>query len=171
MQTKETIHAIRKALDALTIDTSKRNTERTQAIKTALCTIGSKLNVWVYASGCDAADGGEYLYDVTWLEYEEEFLTDAALVVECEWSNLSHIDEDFQKLLLARAGIRLMIFDGSHPPYSQEFVQHLARQIRSFRRSSNDDAWLFAAWEVDEGMKKGWRFRCFTLDRGTVCEL
>ena len=61
-------------------------------------------------------DHGEWLYDVTWLEYEGELLTDAPLVAECEWSGGEEIDHDFQKLLLARAGVRLTIFDGGHMP-------------------------------------------------------
>ena len=60
-------------------------------------------------------DWPEWLYDVTWLKYEHEgerLLIEAPSVAECEWGNKGDIDDDFEKLLLARAGIRLMIFNG-----------------------------------------------------------
>ena len=119
-------------------------------------------------AGCEAADGGEYLYDVTWLDYEGDFLTSATLVAECEWGNLPHIDEDFQKLLFPRADVRLMIFDGNHPPFTQGIAEHLARQVRHFRRSADYDSWLFAAWEPYEGNERGWQFRWFTITRARL---
>ena len=70
---------------------------------------------------------GEWLYDVTWLKYERDLgkrgldlavqarvaaaerkrclLIDSHLVAECEWGNLEQIVDDFEKLLLARAGM------------------------------------------------------------------
>ena len=35
---------------------------------------------------------------------------EAPLVAECEWGNKGGIEDDFEKLLLARAGVRMMIF-------------------------------------------------------------
>ena len=79
-------------------------------------------------------DYGEWLYDVTWLKYERQrdglewpatALIEAPLVAECEWGrgkNLEYIVEDFEKLLLARADVRLMIFDGNHKPGSKEIA-------------------------------------------------
>ena len=162
---------IRGRLDAMALRADAANAEWTQAIKTELCSLGSEFGFWVYAAGCEAADGGEYLYDVTWLDYEGDFLTSAALVAECEWGNLPHIDEDFQKLLFPRADVRLMIFDGNHPPFTQGIAEHLARHVRHFRRSADYDSWLFAAWEPYEGNERGWRFRWFTITRGEAREL
>ena len=158
---------IRKRLDAIGLKADAGTANWTAAIKTELCSLGGEFDFWVYASGCEVADGGEYLYDVTWLDYEGDLLTSAALVVECEWKNLDHIDEDFQKLLFPRADIRLMIFDGStYQPYTHDIMEHLAKQIRHFQHSSDSDSWLFAAWESDEESARGWRFRWYTVRRG-----
>ena len=93
----------------------------TQAIKSELCRIGRgeefKCKVGAHArevAECHR-DYGEWLYDVTWLEYDRDgCVTAAHLVAECEWGDITDIDEDFQKLLLARATVRLMIFDGNY---------------------------------------------------------
>ena len=57
---------------------------------------------------------GEWLYDFTCLEYDGEWLKGIPLVAECEWGKPGDIDDDFQKLLLARADIRPMIFNGNY---------------------------------------------------------
>ena len=96
----------------------------TKAVKTKLCEIGREFGCKVCASGVEKADRdyGEWLYDVTWLEYEKigrGELVDAPLVAECEWGNFDAIVEDFEKLLLAREGVRLMVFDGNYKPRFQ----------------------------------------------------
>ena len=68
------------------------------------------------------------LYDVTWLKHENDELVDAPLVAECEWGNKRDIEYDFEKLLLARAGVRLMIFD---EPISKGMAERLAEKVRS----------------------------------------
>ena len=83
-------------------------------------------------------DYGERLYDVTWLDYEKSGsgeLVDAPLAAECEWGNEGDIEDDFEKLLLARAGIRLMIFNGFHEAGSKEIAERLARKVREFNGS------------------------------------
>ena len=111
-------------------------------------------------------DFGEWLYDVTWLEYEPKpfpdgLLIDVHLVAECEWGNFERIIEDFEKLLQARAGFRLMIFTGSNQANSEEIAERLADRVREFKGSRAEDAWLLAAWE---GSSDDWSFRYFTIE-------
>ena len=150
----------------------------TQSIKSELCRIGrgKEFRCKVGAHAREVAkchrDYGEWLYDVTWLEYDrDDCVTAAHLVAECEWGDITDIDEDFQKLLLARATVRLMIFDGNHKPKSPEIAKHLACQVRRFTRSGDEDAWLVAAWERTDNYERGWVFRYFTIDRGVAKEL
>ncbi len=85
------------------------------------------------------------LYDVTWLEYGRDgLLIDAHLVAECEWGDFHDIGEDFEKLLLARAGARLIIFDDTYKPYSKEIAKRLAERVKEFNGSRDEDAWLLA---------------------------
>ena len=87
------------------------------------------------------------------------------LVAECEWGNFERIIEDFEKLLQARAGFRLMIFTGSNQANSEEIAERLADRVREFKGSRAEDAWLLAAWE---GSSDDWSFRYFTIEMNTA---
>ena len=162
---------VRRALDDLPTDIEESRGQWTRDVKVALGVAGREHDFWVCAGGIrdNARDSGEWLYDVTWLSYlpdGEQHLVDADLVVECEWDpRTEYVDEDFQKLLLARATVRLMIFDGGDPEGADVIASHLARQVAAFRRSRDDDAWLFAAWVGDES-DQGWSFRWYTVRQG-----
>ena len=161
------MHAVQEGLDNLKVTVRDRDTIWTKAVKTTLCKMGrDRFGYKVYARDVVNAykNGGEWLYDVTWLEHGRErdsLLTDVPLVAECEWGDFKNIVEDFEKLLLARAGVRLMVFNGDYPPRSKEIVKGLAERVGKFNGSCAEDAWLLAAWErsVDD-----WRFRYFTVD-------
>ena len=94
-------------------------------------------------------------------KHENDELVDAPLVAECEWGNKGDIEDDFEKLLLARAGVRLMIFD---EPISKGMAERLAEKVRKFNGSRAEDAWLLASWE-----KSGhhWSCRYFTITPAT----
>ena len=148
--------------------------EWTHEVKTALCVAGQKLGYWVCAAGVDdhASDSGEWLYDVTWLDYVGETLISAPLVVECEWSaSLHDINYDFQKLLLARAAVRLMIFDGGDAAGADRVAGQMAEQVAGFSGSRDVGEWLFAAWIWDDDDERGWSFRWFTIESGVLHQL
>ena len=173
----EIMRAVQKGLDNLEIDDPKGNTEWTKAVKTELCKIGrDRFSFEVYASGVENPEPGhgEWLYDVTWLEYEKNGrselnarrkLIDAPLVAECEWGDLGDIYDDFEKILLARASVRLMIFDGNQNPGSKKIAEQLAGRVREFNGSRAEDVWLLAAWE---GTNAAWPFQYFTIEKPTV---
>ena len=167
----EIMRAVRDGLDNLEIDNPEIGAAWGKAVKTKLCTIGRKFGCKVCARDVDKADRdyGEWLYDVTWLDYEREcdglkwpapVLIEAPLVAECEWGNEGAIKDDFEKLLLACADIRLMIFDARDQPHSEEIARGLARMVREFNSSRAEDAWLLASWE---GSNDDWSFRYFTI--------
>ena len=171
------MRGVRRAMDSLTTDLSSPNSVWTLDVKTALGITGKAHDCWVCSAGvpAHACDSGEWLYDVAWLSYQpdgEEYLLSADLVVECEWNpGFDHLDEDFQKLLLARATVRLMIFDGGNAAGANRLANHLARQVAAFRCSRDDDVWLLAAWVGDPGKERGWSFRWFTVEKGTASSL
>ena len=173
----EIMRAVQKGLDSLTValhvDEVGGDKVWTKAVKTKLCEIGREFCRKVCASGVDepAPDYPEWLYDVAWLDYEKSGqgeLVDATLVVECEWGNKGAIEDDFEKLLLARAGVHLMIFEGVSnripKPRSKEIAERLARKVREFNGSRAEDAWLLAAWERSADEENGWSFRYFTIE-------
>ena len=122
-----------------------------ESVKTALCLACRDFNpaLGPYATGVDegAADGNEWLYDVTALQYDDDgFLIRVALAAECEWGAQDQIYYDFEKLLLARADLRVMVFDGNRQPGHNELFRIFAQYIGRFAHTEGGDAWLFAAW-------------------------
>ena len=168
-ENSEIIRAVKEGLDSLRFDTAALDSEWTKAIKTELCGIGQSFVYEVYAKDVeeDKKNGGEWLYDVTWLEYNRSGdgeLTDSPLVVECEWGDYQDIEDDFEKLLLARARVRVMIFGGTdEPSVAKDIADKLAGKVTAFKGSRAEDAWLLAAWEPNED---SWRFRYFTIGSG-----
>lgn len=171
------VRLIQHRLDTLNIKADAPTKEWTAAVKTRFCDTGRLFGYWVGARADEVAankrDGGEWLYDVVWLDYDEDdFLTSVPLVAECEWDpRREWIDDDFQKLLLARADSRIMVFTGSEPGYSREVANRLIGQIEWFRNADDDGdlRWLLSAWEnSDKG--RGWRFRHFTIWEGKLHE-
>ena len=178
----EIIRAVQKGLDSIPIPAGAGNEKWSRAVKTKLCKIGRGFGCYVCAGGVDEAerDHGEWLYDVTWLEYGRNNgpLVNVTLVGECEWAGQTlssedslkyrdaH-DDDFEKLLLARGGVRLMIFQGSNEDASGKIAKRLAKRIREFNGSRAEDAWLLVAWEWNRTAEKGekdWSFRYFTVE-------
>ena len=160
----EIMRAVKKGLDSLEIPKAAPTEKWTKVIKTELCKIGrDRFKCQVYAQDVPRIkkNGGEWLYDVTWLRYEINGgeLIEAPLVAECEWGDKPHIEDDFEKLLLARAGVRVMIVDaGTNRHYSREIAELLAGKIKKFKDFRAKDAWLLAVVEQSDG---GWRFRYF----------
>ena len=67
-RTSEIMRAIQEGLDCLAVDRAASDAAWTRAVTTKLCEIGRDFNYRVGAS--NVGHFGEFLYDVTWLEYE-----------------------------------------------------------------------------------------------------
>ena len=93
---------------------------------------------------------GEWLYDLCWLQYDDnddsEHILRMPLALECEWGTDIDILEDFQKLLLSRAALRVMVF-GENNESTEKTVQILKEQIKSYRDGSPDDCYLLVGFE------------------------
>ena len=88
------------------------------------------------------ATWSEWLYDVVWLEATEDFqVNDIKLVAEIEWGNEGDVWDDFQKLPLARADVRVMIFEGQ-----SQFTEALQRRAILFEKSETGDRYLLARY-------------------------
>ena len=197
----EIMNAIQYGLNQINQDVPKprsdSDAEWTSAVLTKLCRIGRKFGCKVGAEKSkvakDQRDFGEWLYDVTWLRYDNDYhdkhLIEVPLVTECEWASkgtprekFSAVKEDFHKLLLARASVRLMVYpyyacdgdiNGKEPGdqtrrenAARNVAERLAESVREFRYRQEDDAWLLVGgvWNKDD-----W-FRYFTIRNGQVVD-
>ena len=141
----------------------------TNQVLTTLCTWGLAKGFWVGAKGMKGNEGlaefarlhggkigGEWLYDFTCLDYDHDgWVKRIPLVAECEWNihekNHDEVNEDFEKLLLARADVRLTIFNGN-PYHDRGQKSILPNGLKVFRtyiekceHTSTGDTYLFAA--------------------------
>ena len=118
----------------------------TTRLKADLSKLGTANGYLVYASDVTETDGGEWLYDVCWLRYEEDDIVEIALAVESEWLGGRNILEDFQKLCQSRAGLRLMVFQVPRPGEYARVLSVLLQQIQRFSFSQPDDQYILSCW-------------------------
>ena len=84
------------------------------------------------------------------------------MVAECEWGNFGDIEDDFQKLLVARASLRVMVCDGWWQPDDNEgrsTVDRLRQWIREFNGSRPGDTYLLIIYEWRRQRRRSWRYR------------
>jgi hypothetical protein len=109
-------------------------------------------NLKIAASGLDSSDCTEWLYDFLCYENNLKGLQDVVLIVESEWRNpftndyLQDIQDDFEKLILARCFYRLMIFEGENLDEVKNYITHLTEIVQTCTLTSKGDRYLFAAW-------------------------
>ena len=157
MTTKITLADIQRTIDGVAELANrnrwKSNAQWTRAVNNGLCRLAQSKGLDTCARSCASARWREYLFDVLCLETRDsdvegqpqEYL-DSPLVVECEWGNRACITHDFEKLLLARADVRLMIFQASGAKRAEAIIEHLLNYVRVYRRSATGDRYIFAVY-------------------------
>ena len=130
----------------------------TKLIKVRLTELGRDHKFAVCASGVnDKAHWGEFVYDLCWLKYVSyydtrdpyeptDYLLRVPLVMESEWGNEREISDDFEKILMARADLRVMIFQHDKPADIDDITRHLTTYIRRFRPRRVADRYLFCGY-------------------------
>src|SRR3989442_13116330 len=95
-------------LEALTreaVSGHYNDTQWTEGLQRRLCDVGRELGYEVRCS----LDGGEWLYDVLWLDRVNGLIRDIPLVLESEWKQKA-ATYDFDKLLVAQGRHKAMVF-------------------------------------------------------------
>ncbi len=127
--------------------------EWTPRITNELCQVGDEKGYWAYGSGYYGPEGyrGEWLYDITWLDYEGEDLLCVKLAVESQLApDWKLIYYDLQKLILARADLRCLIFQTRDKQKAKDDIKKLSNQVKLFSQSQVGDNYLFCAWLKEE---------------------
>lgn len=145
----------------------------TNLIKYNLVKLGHELKYRVYANGLTPEQsqeqfekygfvGREFLYDVHWyIDKDGEFYTpeNVSLVVESELGDRRKGDTskspnpavkfDFQKLLLANAELRLMIFKVKNLKQLQQLNTYFDNAINAYKLLKKRDTFLFVCFMHD----------------------
>ncbi len=116
----------------------------TRAVKNAVGRVGANLGYEVYASSCHFAKYGEWLFDLTWADYDEdEYLRSIPLVLECEWIP-KEVCDDFCKLMVSRADHRVIVFWTRDMASMKKMVKELIEEVKNSQLTKKGDRYLFA---------------------------
>ena len=150
------VKAVRANLDALFERRKRRRRRRvpdhldytawTADVKQALCEACKSVDrdAWVGASGVES-DDSEWLYDVACLKYDDEgYLRRTLLVAEVEWCRDGDIWYDFEKLLVAQADVRVMVFLGTYWPKSDPRFKYFGKYVKKLETAKPSDTYLIA---------------------------
>jgi hypothetical protein len=119
------------------------NEEWTKLLKLNLQCGANELGLDACATHCK---NPEWLYDVTWVSQGVDCVLEIPMVLESEWC-FRAIGYDFDKLLLARAGLRVMVFEGHRAEKTRAKIDQLKNRITMFLSTQPGDRYLFASWE------------------------
>ena len=151
----EIVNTIRNHLDNLLMRPNlihaPRDSAFTKPVKTALCEacvaiFPGPLHICATGVQIPPANQGEWLYDVTCFRYEAPWPNrqKILLVGEVEWGDnnpRAAVLQDFAKLLVARAEVRVMVYNLDHMPFDE-----LASYIDNCGDSQSGDTYLLAAF-------------------------
>jgi hypothetical protein len=150
---------------------------QTRLIKDKLSELGArklkgKPSYKVYANGISEhlrqENGGpfrnaEWLYDMHWYVNGIDAYTtlEVPMVMECEWNPVhrkdrnkvpfSGIKYDFQKLLLANATLRVMIFKVRKVDHLDELYSYFQNNINNYKLLPKNADFLFIAFPMNQG--------------------
>ena len=110
--------------------------------------IGQTLK-WSVASGKypDADYLGDWLFDMTWYHADEQDqMLSLGMVLESEWGRYwTDIRFDFEKLLIADAPIKVMVFEEVEAPLV--LFGRLKERVTSYEGIKNGQTYLFACFK------------------------
>ncbi len=124
------------------------STKYTTQILTGLCRVGQRLGYSAYAAKVtdEHRDGPEWLYDTTWLELDDAGrMKSIPLVAECEWGSQGLSEDDLQKLLVARATLRVMVYN------QKRMLAHRLLEWLEVCPDAHGDTYLLIAYTEDDG--------------------
>ena len=124
--------------------------EWTREVKLALCAAGNSMRYSTRSDAACATHGHQWLFDVCWLQYEggdpDKSVRHVALAAESEWSPRDwEVQDDFQKLMISRAELRVMVFSVVDEVACEATISYLTQIATRFRMSERD-RYLFAGY-------------------------
>ena len=129
-------------------------TATTKLIKKVFGDLGKQLGYHVAASGYPLADDREWLYDMCWYTVlGNGVFSQLAMVLESELkpggsvANASEIDGDFQKLVQARAEVRVWVALVPNPEMTARHIENCKNQARAFAGAMPGDIYVFIIYD------------------------
>jgi hypothetical protein len=112
--------------------------------------LGQSLGHAVCSSRKDVGFDNGWLYDLIWYKNGEnnEFLHSVSLILECEWNtSYKFIKYDFEKLLVCRADLKIMIFQ-SHRKNIETIFGLLERGIAAYGHLGMNEVYFLICFNL-----------------------
>jgi hypothetical protein len=151
------------------LNSEKSRRKWTGKIKKELVKLGhgDEYKFWVNAKAPGADWEHDWLYDVTWVRYDKKPVSEMedrragnrklgrlVLAVESEWIDTDVVN-DFEKLVVCRADLRVMIFN----KFAKETVACAFQRLKSYVQANEQraagDRYLLCCWV---GGRTAWEF-------------
>jgi hypothetical protein len=160
------VEQIRAYLAALPdrLDRGRSDSEWTTEIKCGIGQIGTDADFRACASRYPASTDREWLFDLIWFRNSPEgSLEELELALESEWCrDPGEIFYDFEKLLVARAPIKVMIFQDNGDNLGSLW-EKFDQSLRTYQQHGEHEIYLLAAFREEK--------HAFEFQQGTIQEL
>lgn len=129
---------------------NKSDSDWTLRLKEEIAELGRTHEWDICTSGFKDRFDCEWLYDLIWYKNDSaDHLSELYLVLESEWDIArSAIKYDFEKLLIARATLKVMVFQAYNRDISKIF-ELLKAGIDAFHTRSDDEIYILAGFNID----------------------
>ena len=148
----EIADAIVKSFETLPkrMQKAKGNAAWTKQLKDDIGILGEKHGWTICTAGFKGRFENAWLYDLLWYKEEEGHLSEVYLVMESEWGwGRTHIKYDFEKLLLAKSPLKVMVFQTNNREIDALF-DFLEKGIRAFTRlQCTDEIYMLICYNDD----------------------
>jgi hypothetical protein len=123
----------------------------TNLIKKKFSEYGSSLGYEVMVSKTER-NKSEWLFDMVWFASKNGHIDHVYLVLESEFEpRIYNIIEDFNKLLVARAEVRVMIFARRKTYQVEETFRDIEERIKSFSQTMRGDTYFLYGLSWSDG--------------------
>jgi hypothetical protein len=135
----------------------------TITVKQLFGDLGKRFGYKVAAAGYPGADDGEWLYDMVWYTLENGFMIQQNLVLESELNPDPVLDGDFQKLVQARADVRVWVSCSPNKQMAEQHITNCRKQAVLFSGALHGDTYIFVT--------DNWTTPSTTVERFVVANL
>lgn len=162
----------------------------TSSLNNAIASVAKDFGISTWAKGLITSDnssddvthisGHEWLYDLVCYRYGNEHyaLNDTILVMESEWKGKRYapnnndkedpygeVKFDFQKLLLANADIKLMVYKEHRTGKGYSLNEYFTRRIKEYQQGKPSDYFLFACYSRRMKGDMKWSISAYCKDK------
>lgn len=147
---------IAKALAEAVESEPMSNPDWTKRVKMELKSIGEKYGYEVRATN----HGKEWLYDIVWVKYENNYLKQVFLACESEldttYKQMTEVLYDFEKLLASNAPLKILITQTLKTDIQEDIFRECDNRLQMYEGMNSRDKILLINYNYEDGQNELW---------------